>query len=67
MSDAPETKYARTDDGIHIAYQIVGDGPPDFVWIPAPFYHLDVMWEHPYGVRYAQRLAAFSRTTCQEC
>ena len=23
----PETRYAKTADGVHIAYQVVGDGP----------------------------------------
>jgi hypothetical protein len=25
--DTPETKYAKTVDGVHIAYQVRGDGP----------------------------------------
>jgi hypothetical protein len=27
----PETRYAKTSDGVHIAYQVVGDGPVDMV------------------------------------
>jgi hypothetical protein len=23
----PETRYAKTDDGVHIAYQVTGAGP----------------------------------------
>jgi hypothetical protein len=34
MADAPETRYAKTDDGVHIAYQVVGDGPFDLVLVP---------------------------------
>ena len=29
--DVPETRYAKTVDGVHIAYQVVGDGPIDMV------------------------------------
>src|SRR6516225_1651076 len=27
--DSPETRYAKTPDGVHIAYQVLGDGPFD--------------------------------------
>ena len=27
----PETRYAKTVDGVHIAYQVAGDGPVDLV------------------------------------
>ena len=30
----PETRYAKTVDGVHIAYQVRGDGPIDLVFIP---------------------------------
>ena len=31
MVDIPETRYAKTADGVHIAYQVLGDGPFDLV------------------------------------
>src|SRR5947209_5199132 len=31
---APETRYARSGD-VHIAYQVIGDGPVDIVHVPA--------------------------------
>jgi hypothetical protein len=33
----PETRYARTEDGFHIAYQVAGEGPVDIVFIPGWF------------------------------
>jgi class 3 adenylate cyclase len=27
--DVPETQYAKTRDGVHIAYQVIGEGPID--------------------------------------
>jgi hypothetical protein len=27
--DAPPIQYARTEDGVNIAYWTLGDGPPD--------------------------------------
>ena len=29
----PETRYAKTIDGVHIAYQVRGDGPVDLVYV----------------------------------
>ena len=29
--DIPEIHYAKTVDGVHIAYQVAGDGPVDLV------------------------------------
>ena len=34
--DVPETKYAKTIDGVHIAYQVVGDGPVDMYSTSSP-------------------------------
>jgi hypothetical protein len=31
--EIPETKYAKTADGLHIAYQVMGTGPTDLVLI----------------------------------
>lgn len=31
--DLPETRYAKTVDGVHIAYQVLGDGPVDIVYL----------------------------------
>ena len=61
MSDLPETKYAKTPDGLHIAYQVFGDGPIDVAYVPGFASHLDLMWENPatlYGLR---RLSSYAR------
>jgi hypothetical protein len=34
VTDAPETRYAKTGDGVHVAYQVFGDGPLDVVFMP---------------------------------
>jgi hypothetical protein len=33
--EAPETRYAKTADSIHIAYQVAGNGPRDQVFVPS--------------------------------
>ena len=55
-----ETKYARAGE-LHIAYQVVGDGPFDLVFLPDWVNHLEVRWEEPRSERFLQRLASFSR------
>jgi pimeloyl-ACP methyl ester carboxylesterase len=57
----PETRYARTPDGQHIAYQVVGDGPVDLVYIGPWVTHLEYRWELPEYASYLEGLAAFSR------
>ena len=59
----PETRYAQSADG-YVAYQIVGDGPLDLVFIPSWASNVDVMWEEPSFARFLHRLATFSRLLC---
>ena len=47
--------------GVEIAYQVLGEGPADVVWVAGAFTHLGVMWEHAGYRRACQQLAAFSR------
>jgi pimeloyl-ACP methyl ester carboxylesterase len=57
---APETMYARSG-GLHIAYQVVGDGPIDLVWVPGWISNIDHYWVEPTVARYFNRLASFAR------
>ena len=59
----PETRYARSKDG-HVAYQVVGDGPLDLVFIPAWASNVEAMWEEPSFARFLHRLSMFSRLLC---
>ena len=56
----PETKYAKSGD-VYIAYQVVGDGPRDLVFVPPFVSHVELYWEEPSLVRFLNRLASFSR------
>jgi pimeloyl-ACP methyl ester carboxylesterase len=53
-------KYA-VHEGVHIAYQVIGDGPIDLVYTPGIWSNLEIMWEWPAWARYLNRLASFSR------
>ena len=61
MTEIPETHYAKTADGAHIAYQVLGEGPPDVVFIATWGSNLEVAWELPVFARFFRRLASFSR------
>jgi pimeloyl-ACP methyl ester carboxylesterase len=56
----PETRYVASGD-VNIAYQVVGNGPCDFVFVPGWVSNIEVFWEEPTLVRFLQRLATFSR------
>jgi DNA-binding SARP family transcriptional activator/pimeloyl-ACP methyl ester carboxylesterase len=56
----PPVRYARTEDGVNIAYQVVGDGPLDLIIVPGYVSHLDTWWEAWSG-RLVRQLASFSR------
>lgn len=40
-------RYARTADGVSIAYQVAGSGPVDILSIPGYVHHLDIWWNAP--------------------
>jgi len=55
-----QTRYARSGD-VNIAYQVVGDGPFDVVWVPPSVTHVELIWEIPGLAAYLQRIASFAR------
>lgn len=58
--ESPETHYVKVGD-VHIAYQTVGEGPIDMVYVPGIFAHLEYQWEEPSNARFLRRLAEFAR------
>jgi class 3 adenylate cyclase len=60
MIAMPTTQYARSGD-LSIAYQVVGDGPIDVVWVPGFVSHVELLWEIPPAARMIERLASFAR------
>jgi hypothetical protein len=43
----PEVRYARADDGVAIAYSVVGDGPVTIVVVSPLISQLELAWEEP--------------------
>ena len=59
--EIPETRYARTPDGVSIAYHAVGHGPVDFLWLHAFMGSLEVIWEQEAMRSLTNKLASFAR------
>src|SRR5687767_440114 len=56
----PETQYARSGD-VNIAYQVVGDGPFDLIFVPGYVTHLELAWKLPAFAPLLEEMASFSR------
>jgi pimeloyl-ACP methyl ester carboxylesterase len=56
----PETRYALSGD-FHIAYQLVGDGPFDLVFVPGFVTHMELQWKLPGFGAFLADLGSFSR------
>lgn len=61
MSLVPEVRYAKTLDGIHIAYQTVGSGLFDLIFANSWCSHCEYSWTNPAIVRFYAALASFCR------
>jgi class 3 adenylate cyclase len=59
----PETRYARGPDGSHIAYQTLGNGPLDLLFL-THVACVDVMWEDPVFARFLHRVSRLGRLIC---
>jgi pimeloyl-ACP methyl ester carboxylesterase len=58
--DLPETQYARSGD-VSIAYQVLGEGPLDLIFVPPHVSNVELVWEIPPRAAGMRRLAEFSR------
>src|ERR1700726_1359915 len=56
----PEVRFAESGD-VDIAYQVLGRGPLDLVFVAGAFTHLRVLWDQPAYRRFCERLASFAR------
>ena len=59
-SARPETRYAKSGD-VNIAYQVVGEGPLDLIYVPGWISNLELMWDEPAHAHVLDRFASFSR------
>src|ERR1700680_2071190 len=56
----PETRYARSGE-LHIAYQVVGNGEVDLLWVPTWIWEVEHMWEQAWVSKMLRQFASFSR------
>ena len=58
MNEAPDYRYVRSTDGTSIAYQVMGRGSIDLVYIGGEAIDL---WDDPGFLRFTRRLGNFAR------
>ena len=56
----PETRYAK-NDGVALAYQLVGQGGSALAYVPGFASNLELNWGNPRYARFLSRLASFLR------
>lgn len=56
----PETRYVQSGE-VNIAYQVVGSGDIDIVFVMGWISHLEYFWKHHLFASFLERLASFSR------
>ena len=57
----PQTRYAPTADGIHIAYQVLGEAERDIIFVPALMSHVELLWEDEETSGFFRRLSGLGR------
>jgi class 3 adenylate cyclase len=60
VSEFPVTRYVCSGD-VNIAYQVVGEGPLDLLWVPGWVSNIEYSWEEPPIRRFLKRLSSFGR------
>jgi pimeloyl-ACP methyl ester carboxylesterase/class 3 adenylate cyclase len=58
--ERPVTSYTTSGD-VHIAYQVLGNGPIDLVFLPGVVSNVELAWDEPHWARFYEQLASFSR------
>ena len=53
--------YARSFDGTHVAYEVLGDGPVDLIFVWGGVSHLELGWEHPPTASFFEDIASYAR------
>ena len=57
----PVTRSVQSEDGLRLAYQVVGDGASDLLFVNAWFTDLELQWQEPGLAAFLDRLTSFSR------
>lgn len=57
----PETKYTRSEEDTHIAYQVFGEGEEPLLLVWGFLSHVELLWERPEMARFFEGLGRFAR------
>jgi pimeloyl-ACP methyl ester carboxylesterase/class 3 adenylate cyclase len=60
VAAVPRTQYTKSGD-VQIAYQVVGEGPPDLVFVPGWVSNVDEAWDNLLLQPLLERLSSFCR------
>jgi class 3 adenylate cyclase len=60
MAEVPSTHYVKSDD-VYIAYQVLGEGPLDLIFVPGFVSNGGAIWPSPNRSAFYRRLASFCR------
>jgi class 3 adenylate cyclase len=58
--ETPTTQYARNGD-VHLAFQVLGEGPLDLLLVDTWVHHVEAVWDLPDLARFLRRLSSFGR------
>ena len=57
----PDVHYAKTPEGIHIAYQVIGEGPVDVVWPGHGYSNIEFLWRVPSMRDFIRKMGSIGR------
>jgi class 3 adenylate cyclase len=60
MAEMPSTHYVKSDD-VYIAYQVLGEGSLDLMFVPGFVSNVEAIWQSPNRSTFFRRLASFCR------
>jgi pimeloyl-ACP methyl ester carboxylesterase len=66
VDEGPVTRYAKTPDGVSLAYQVIGGESLDLVFFSGLALPIDLLWEDSGFAYFIKRLSRFSRTVWHE-
>lgn len=57
----PNVRYAKTTDGVHIAYQDISEGPIDVVWPRYGYSNIEYAWRIPNVGGFLRKIGSLGR------
>ena len=60
----PDIRYAKTSDGVHIAYRVAGNGPIDVLMVAPAYSNIELIWMLPSFGPFLGALGSIARVVC---